>query len=201
VIVGSVSVGKTCLLTRYLSDEYNPDEGTTLGGFFFPKELDVEGVHLKLNIWDTAGQERYRAMAPLYYKQSDAAMVVYDITRPQSFDAVRGWIDELHGKIDRDKLVLCICGNKNDLERDRKVPAADGAALADVYGATFFETSALTADGVDKAFAEMVKGIVQKRARHEASEGDPSILLGVAENDATHTSGSDTRRCAVCGAR
>eukprot|EP00037_Helgoeca_nana_P025296 m.274740 g.274740 ORF g.274740 m.274740 type:complete len:217 (+) comp26901_c3_seq7:4514-5164(+) len=183
VIVGSQSVGKTCLMTQFVSGNFDVDAKQTIGASFFPKEVELDGVKLTLTIWDTAGTERFRAMAPLYYRDADAAMVVYDLTRRDSFDAVEGWIYELRSALDPSRLVLCIVGNKNDLESDRKVSTEEGVALAATMRTHFMETSALTAIGVNDMFTTVAKEIVRARADQQASEGDPSILLGFENNN------------------
>ncbi|CAE6495032.1 unnamed protein product [Rhizoctonia solani] len=92
VIMGSAGVGKTSLVTRYVEGRFGQTT-TTTGAFFYSKKVIVDGTKVRLQIWDTAGQERFRSMAPMYYRGASAAILVYDITSPSSFEDVRLWID------------------------------------------------------------------------------------------------------------
>ena len=112
VIIGSSAVGKTSIVTRYLYDKFNMYSESTIGAAFATKVLeDSNGKKHKLEIWDTAGQERYKSLVPMYYRDADAAIIVYDITsRDSIYEAIK-WIDELN----RHKLKLVVVGNKYDL--------------------------------------------------------------------------------------
>ena len=119
VLVGDSGVGKTNLLTRFSKNEFSLESKTTIGVEFATKTITTEQGHvIKAQIWDTAGQDRYRAIASSYYKGAAGALVVYDITKPNSFANVEKWLKELrdHGAED---MVLMLIGNKSDLEKDR----------------------------------------------------------------------------------
>ena len=121
VLVGDSGVGKTNLLTRFSKNEFSLESKTTIGVEFATKTITTEQGHvIKAQIWDTAGQDRYRAIASSYYKGAAGALVVYDITKPNSFANVEKWLKELrdHGAED---MVLMLIGNKSDLEKDRQV--------------------------------------------------------------------------------
>ena len=119
VLVGDSGVGKTNLLTGFSKNEFSLESKTTIGVEFATKTITTEQGHvIKAQIWDTAGQDRYRAIASSYYKGAAGALVVYDITKPNSFANVEKWLKELrdHGAED---MVLMLIGNKSDLEKDR----------------------------------------------------------------------------------
>ena len=121
VLVGDSGVGKTNLLTRFSKNEFSLESKTTIGVEFATKTITTETGHvIKAQIWDTAGQDRYRAIASSYYKGAAGALVVYDITKPQSFENVDKWLKEVrdHGA---ENMVLMLIGNKSDLEKDRQV--------------------------------------------------------------------------------
>lgn len=88
---------------------------STIGASFLVKKLVVEGIACRLQIWDTAGQERFRSMAPMYYRGSNAAIIVYDITSRESFADVKSWIDELKKMTDEEDLIIHVVGCKKDL--------------------------------------------------------------------------------------
>ncbi|KFD54328.1 hypothetical protein M514_04870 [Trichuris suis] len=153
VLVGPTGVGKTSIVTRYNGGGFSAHLSPTIGASFCRAEMQVGGINLLIQIWDTAGQERFRAMAPMYYRNTDAALIVYDITNRDSFDAVKSWIDELNRNIDK-PFAMCIVGNKRDLDPLRAVPTEVAKRLAESSNALFFETSALTGFGLENVFSE-----------------------------------------------
>lgn len=115
VILGSQGVGKTSLVHRYTSGQFAiASTPSTIGASFLTKKLIVDGVKVRLQLWDTAGQERFRSMAPMYYRGSHAAVIVYDITSMSSFMDIRTWIEELKKNMTTD-LVIHVVGAKLDL--------------------------------------------------------------------------------------
>lgn len=115
VILGSQGVGKTSLVHRYTSGQFAiASTPSTIGASFLTKKLIVDGVKVRLQLWDTAGQERFRSMAPMYYRGSHAAVIVYDITSMSSFMDVRAWIEELKKNMTTD-LIIHVVGAKVDL--------------------------------------------------------------------------------------
>ena len=110
--------------------------------------IRVEDKLCKLHIWDTAGQEKFKSVAPLYYKEAHAALIVYAIDDEASFVAVDSWISQLDEHGNMPKMVKIVVGNKSDVEKDRrKVALKDGKRYADQRTMEFFETSAMVNDG------------------------------------------------------
>ena len=160
VLTGDSGVGKTNLLSQFSKNTFNPDSKTTIGVEFATKTVKVAGKTVKAQIWDTAGQERYRAITSSYYKNANAAMVVYDITSSISFQSVQRWLKEVRENSDTN-IVIMIVGNKSDLEQLRSVSTDDGRKEAEKEQTFFFETSALTASNVQEAFNGLIKEVVE----------------------------------------
>ncbi|KAJ2658756.1 Vacuolar protein sorting-associated protein 21 [Coemansia sp. RSA 1199] len=134
------------------------------------QKVRLEDSVLKLDIWDTAGQERFHSLAPMYYRNADAAVVVYDITRASSLDKAKSWIKELQRHASPN-IVIALVGNKLDLvdseeveeneeevaERGRQVQAETARAYAQEMNLLFIETSAKTGMGVVETFTEIAK--------------------------------------------
>lgn len=121
---------------------------------------------MKAQIWDTAGQERYRAITSAYYRGAVGALLVYDITKRQTFDNVQRWLRELRDHADSN-IVIMMAGNKSDLSHLRAVSEDDGQSLAEREGLSFLETSALEATNIEKAFQTIlteIYHIVSKKA-------------------------------------
>lgn len=115
---------------------------------------------MKAQIWDTAGQERYRAITSAYYRGAVGALLVYDITKRQTFENVQRWLRELRDHADSN-IVIMMAGNKSDLNHLRAVSTDDAQGLAEREGLSFLETSALEAFNVEKAFQTILFDIYQ----------------------------------------
>ncbi|CAB3996908.1 ras-related Rab-22A-like [Paramuricea clavata] len=114
----------------------------------------------KFQIWDTAGQERYRSLAPLYYRDASAAIVVYDITNQGSFYALQDWIKEIK-RYGPGECVVAIAGNKCDLQDQREISTESAREYAESVEAIFAETSALSSRNVQELFLEISRRLPQ----------------------------------------
>lgn len=152
VLLGDSGVGKSCIVLRFVRGQFDPTSKVTVGASFLSQTIALQdSTTVKFEIWDTAGQERYAALAPLYYRGAAVAVVVYDITNPDSFTKAQYWVKELqkHGSPD---IVMALVGNKADLQEKREVPVQDGIDYAEKNGMFFIETSAKTADNINQLF-------------------------------------------------
>ena len=122
VVLGDRGVGKTCLVLRFIEGFYSSVQQSTVGAFFLTKKVTLEdGQKMTMQLWDTAGQERYRAMAPMYYRNANAAVVCFDVGDEASFAKMKDWIDELKKNVPDDSLVLAIASNKADKVDEERV--------------------------------------------------------------------------------
>ncbi|EKD00710.1 GTPase [Trichosporon asahii var. asahii CBS 8904] len=119
-----------------------------------------EATNVKFEIWDTAGQERYKSLAPIYFRNANAAIIVYDITQPPetSFDKAKAWVRELQRQADPN-IVIMLVGNKLDLASQRKTPRELGQQFAQEEGLLFCEASAKSGEGVESMFMEIAKAL------------------------------------------
>ncbi|KAJ3636331.1 hypothetical protein Zmor_008702, partial [Zophobas morio] len=114
--------------------------------------------NVKAQIWDTAGQERFRAITSAYYRGAIGALLVYDVTRLQSFENIKKWLSELRSYADND-IVITLVGNKRDLQNLRKVSREEAENFAKIENLNFFETSALEDANIEEAFQKTVRDI------------------------------------------
>ncbi|XP_010555808.1 PREDICTED: ras-related protein RABF1-like isoform X1 [Tarenaya hassleriana] len=152
VLLGDSGVGKSCIVLRFVRGQFDTTSKVTVGASFLSQTIALQdSTTVKFEIWDTAGQERYSALAPLYYRGAGVAVIVYDITSPDSFKKAQYWVKELqkHGSPD---IVMALVGNKADLHEKREVPVEDGVEFAEKNGMFFIETSAKTADNINQLF-------------------------------------------------
>ncbi|XP_061394181.1 uncharacterized protein LOC133329730 [Musca vetustissima] len=160
VILGSRGVGKSCLVTKYIKNTLHKDIQHASAASFFTCNVILEEAKVKLQIWDTAGQERFKAVAPMYYRNASAAILVFDLSQYRTFKEIKSWIHELHRNI-QDPLILTLVGNKLDLHAERAVSREEALLFANSMGATYFETSAETDQGLEQVFRSTALGLVR----------------------------------------
>eukprot|EP01086_Lenisia_limosa_P013932 TRINITY_DN4366_c0_g1_i1.p1 TRINITY_DN4366_c0_g1~~TRINITY_DN4366_c0_g1_i1.p1 ORF type:complete len:199 (-),score=27.40 TRINITY_DN4366_c0_g1_i1:112-708(-) len=176
VLLGEGCVGKTSLVMRYVSNTFNEKHITTIQALFVPKRLNLDGQSMTMNIWDTAGQEKYHALGPIYYRDADGAVLVYDITDVDSFNKVQTWVKELRKMLGKD-IELIIAGNKSDMEKNRNVTLAEAEAYAASVGARHYSTSAKHDTGVSDMFLELLKTMAQKKPSAASRRGAGLLIV------------------------
>ena len=162
LLVGDSSVGKTCVLLRYVDDRLPPSFITTIGINFKIKKLSFNKKRLRVQIWDTAGQERYRTTTASYFRGPDAFILLYDVTDRNSFIGIRTWISmiRMHADMNVFKILL---GNKCDLDYKRAVSWEEGNYLAKEFEMDFFEVSGKTNYNITEAFSKIYDTVMQSR--------------------------------------
>ncbi|KAI9293621.1 hypothetical protein K502DRAFT_293495, partial [Neoconidiobolus thromboides FSU 785] len=156
---GESAVGKSSLSLRFTSDDFKENTEPTIGSAFLTKKIKLGDKSIKFEIWDTAGQERFSSLAPMYYRNAQASIVVYDITKPSSFKKAKHWVHELTHQASAN-VVIALAGNKCDLaenESSTGVTQSEGetSKYAQELGLIHFETSAKTGLNVTEIFKEI----------------------------------------------
>jgi len=157
VLLGDSGVGKTCIITRYIQESFTENCTSTNGASYCSKNVKFEklGKNLLLDIWDTAGQEKYKSLTKFFYKDAKVAILVYDITRRDSFDNIKNyWYNQLKENGDSN-LVLGVAGNKCDLYENEKVSENEAREFAEEIGAIFELTSAANNTGITELFQDV----------------------------------------------
>ena len=144
-LLGDVSVGKTSIASRFCKKCFNENYINTIGAAYQPQNIVLNnGAKIKLHIWDTSGQDRFRSMTILYYRDAQVAILTYDIANDQSLESLKYWLKELNDKVESYNKVLCLSGNKNDMDvSERKVSTSKGKAFAEKHNMIFYETSSI----------------------------------------------------------
>ncbi|KAF2666597.1 rab5-like GTPase [Microthyrium microscopicum] len=186
VLLGEAAVGKSSLVMRFVNNDFQENKEPTIGAAFLTQKCPLPTRTIKFEIWDTAGQERFASLAPMYYRNASAALVVYDITKPSSLTKAQHWVAELQRQASPG-IVIALVGNKLDLatpstspegadeaaedENDddeadaRKVPTKTAKAYADEDGLLFFETSAKTGENVAEVFTAIANAIPETQLK------------------------------------
>ncbi|PPQ64247.1 hypothetical protein CVT24_008650 [Panaeolus cyanescens] len=185
VLLGESAVGKSSLVLRFVKDQFDDYRESTIGAAFLTQTVTLDDkTTVKFEIWDTAGQERYKSLAPMYYRNANCAVVVYDITQSASLEKARTWIRELQRQADP-SIVIALCGNKLDLSARRQVSQEEAKKYADEEGLMWTETSAKTGEGVNEIFTAIAQKLpltAPSANRAGASRTGPGARAGVDLN-------------------
>jgi len=133
IIIGDTGVGKSCLLLQFTDKRFQPVHDLTIGVEFGARMITIDGKQIKLQIWDTAGQESFRSITRSYYRGAAGALLVYDITRRDTFNHLTSWLEDAR-QHSNSNMVIMLIGNKSDLEARREVKREEGEAFAREHG-------------------------------------------------------------------
>ncbi|KAI9280644.1 ras family-domain-containing protein [Sporodiniella umbellata] len=201
VLLGESAVGKSSLVLRFVNKEYIDSREPTIGAAFLTQRCTVDDRTIKFEIWDTAGQERFHSLAPFYYRNALAAIVVYDVTKPSTMEKAKEWVNELQRQANS-QILIALVGNKLDLiiseeeEEKRKALMEEASDLAAKSGLLFFETSAKEDINVDKVFTEIARNIP-----HEYfAQNQPGINMhgSITQLDSLRESSANHKNVANC---
>ena len=159
LLLGDSEVGKSCFLMRYSDNIFVENYITTIGLDYKLKYVQLDsGETIKVQLWDTAGQDRYRTIAKNYYKGSHGILLLYDITKENSFENIREWVQNIREEV-YEKAIIFLIGNKIDKKNERKITTEQGQKLAAEYNLPFFEASAKSGENVEEIFKNLYKKI------------------------------------------
>ena len=161
IFLGDQGVGKSSILNRFSQDKFEQEYQATIGLDFHSKNATINGANIRLLLYDTAGQEKFKSLIPMYIRDANIIIVVYDITIKDSFTHTSHWVNETKD-LKREDAIFVLVGNKIDLNDKRQVSSQEGQNYANEKGFIFFEVSARTGQGIQELFnnnifPEMVK--------------------------------------------
>ncbi|CAK7215828.1 Vacuolar protein sorting-associated protein 21 [Sporothrix curviconia] len=220
VLLGEAAVGKSSLVLRFVNNDFQENKEPTIGAAFLTQKCNLPTRTIKFEIWDTAGQERFASLAPMYYRNAQAALVVYDLTKPTSLIKAKHWVAELQRQASPG-IVIALVGNKLDLANDasassssnnnndvaddaddaadaRKVSTEEAKTYADEESLLFFETSAKTGANVNEVFNAIANAIPETSLKTTRGGGAGA---GGAGAGGRAGAGGDSNRVNLQGAR
>ena len=166
IVVGNQSTGKSCILNRFVNETFDEKYQATIGLDFQSKNITIHDQDVRLIIYDTAGQEKFRSLIPMYIREAQIILFIYDISDRESFDSMPRWIQEVKDVINKE-VVYTLIGNKIDLEKERKVTFDEGKKLAEQNNFVFQEVSAKTGENFEKLFEVQIYEAVYNKFRSE----------------------------------
>ena len=180
VLLGESGVGKTCIIARFINNTFENNIMSTTGASYAGKTMAFEefgGKCIKFEIWDTAGQEKYRALTKIFYKDAGVAILVYDITRKESFDELKDyWYNQIKECAPKN-IVIGIAANKCDLYDNEQVSEDEARNFANEIGAVFKLTSASTNQGIEELFKGVGCKVLDPNYSSEDAEKKNKIVL------------------------
>lgn len=207
VLLGEAAVGKSSLVLRFVNNDFQENKEPTIGAAFLTQKCNLPTRTIKFEIWDTAGQERFASLAPMYYRNAQSALVVYDLTKPTSLIKAKHWVAELQRQASPG-IVIALVGNKLDLTNDpstssnalgedgegeatdgedadgdaRKVSTTEAKSYAEDEGLLFFETSAKLGTNVTEVFTAIANAIPETSLKGARGPGVTSGSTGRTED-------------------
>ena len=171
ITLGNAGVGKTSIIERFVNDDYNPNQFSTLGISFSFKVLTINKKNIKLKLIDTGGQEKYRSISMNYFKHADVALFVFDLNNESSFESIQYWIDLFNENTNETKVKSkYLIGNKNDLEQKVQQKTIDD--LINKNKLLYMSTSAKTKHQIDEMFEYIGEELYDYLKKKEEKQGD-----------------------------
>ena len=200
VLVGDSGVGKTCIIQRYVNNDYNENNESTSTSTYTYKTLEYKEFNktISFDIWDTAGQELYRALAKNFYLNASIGILVYDIRRKESFNAIKDyWYDQL--KISgEENMIFGVAGNKCDLFQEEEVTEEEGKKFAKEIGGIFQLTSCKESIGIDDLFYECGKKYLETNNLVTKNDKDENNNIIKITSDKNKNKANETKRNKCC---
>ena len=168
IFLGDQHVGKSCILNRFWNDTFTEEYQATIGLDFQSKNVQIDNQDIHLLLYDTAGQEKFRALIPMYTRDANIILLVYDVTSKESFTHLSGWLKDLTN-VKKENVIFAVVGNKTDLGNKiylidtRQVTTEEGKKFAEEKNFMFAEVSAKTGDGIKKLFDVILKEMLKKK--------------------------------------
>jgi len=179
LLLGDSSVGKTSILLKYISNKFDESSISTVGVDYMDKIIDYNKFKIKLQIWDTSGEEKFRTITKNFYRNADGLLVVFDLTKKESYDHIRIWINE--AKENNDKLKTILIGNKLDLKDERIVAIDVAKQFAEKNNLKYIETSAKDGTNINESFQAIIDllfdGKSSEEILHEFTKQDSSLSV------------------------
>ena len=166
IVVGNQGTGKSCILNRFINDSFDENYQATIGLDFHSKIVTIHNQDIRLILYDTAGQEKFRSLIPMYIREAQIILLIYDITNKNSFDSIPNWMEEI-SEVKKNDIIYALVGNKIDLEKQRAVSFEEGKKFADENKLLFQEVSAKSGANIGNLFEVQIYENIYNKFKNE----------------------------------
>ena len=195
IFLGDQSVGKSCILNRFLNDTFIEDYQATIGLDFQSKNVQIDNQDIHLLLYDTAGQEKFRSLIPMYTRDANIILLVYDISNKDSFTNLSLWLKDLTN-VNMEEVIICIVGNKIDLNDKRAVNTEEGKKFAEEHDFIFQEISAKPGEGFSDLFYKNLFEQIRFKFRPGGQMAPSEIINDIKFNiDQDENKSTTKRKC------
>ena len=183
-LIGESSVGKTSIIKQYISNTFNQEIQSTIGGEREYKTIEIDGKKIRLAFWDTAGQEKFRSLSRIFINKSNIVIFVYDITQKDSFEKIKEiWYPTTIEILGNDNVVYGIAANKCDLYENEEVKYEEGEAYAKSINAIIKETTAINHKQIEELIIELVNAFLAKGIEEEQTDIRSKLEISKAKKN------------------
>lgn len=178
-IIGDMGVGKTSIMSRYVTNDFSPIHRATIGVEFKLKRLIIDDTIVSLKLWDTCGEEKYNSITRQYYKNANGVLIVFDLTNPKSIEKLNQWLANVKDEND-ENIVVFLVGNKSDAKNKILQLSEEGRKFAESNSIPYSEVSAKTGSGITGLFDSIARKMVEvgkKLIGQNANNGKQKNLL------------------------
>ena len=182
ILVGETTVGKTSIINQYIDKTFKEEYMMTIGKEKSLKKINIEGKEVSLEICDTAGQEEFKLVNKIFMKNTDIALIVYDITNRKSFEELNNWIYSVKESNINKNVIFGIAANKSDLYEQKVINKKEGEEFAKNNNVLFFETSAKDYDSVENVFLTLSEEYLKKEEERKKKEEKESFVTDIIVN-------------------
>ena len=183
LFLGSIGVGKTSIINRYIKNVFINDQKSTIGIDYKTKTVIYNSKKIKLKIFDTSGQERFRTLTKNYYQGANGIIMVFDLKRVETFDELTYWMEEINKNCNKDKIGMILIGNKKDGDLNEiKIKNEQINQIAKLYNFSYIETSAVTNENIKECFDLMVKILYERNIINETKNNNGEINKDILKN-------------------
>ena len=172
IMLGDQGVGKSCILNRFINDTFTEEDQATIGLDFHSKNVQIDNQDIHLLLYDTAGQEKFRSLIPLYTRDAHIILLVYDISKKQTFENIPSWVSDLTNI--NENVIFALVGNKTDLI-EREVSTEEGKKYAEEKNFIFQEVSAKTGAGFSDLFYKYLFEKIRTKFRPGGQQLTPEV--------------------------
>lgn len=182
LLIGDMAVGKTCFLVRFCDGSFTEGHISTIGVDYKSKFIKYKDQDIKLEIWDTAGQERFKCITKNYFKGSDGIIIFYDVTRRETFNSIKSWVNSIKDQVGLNEVSIIIVGNKCDSEELRAVKKEEGIKYCAKSNIDFIESSGKANVNVNETVSKLLDSMILKTPKDAKNKNTKNIKRDVKQD-------------------